>query len=103
MDNLMDKYRNKSFMQIINSGCYKCGKKMKVAILLSGGSFYDPSEFSEEQIQFVKSKGVILQENFSNILKEKYLSNICEHCGAFIGKNYIDDYLYSNDCEEFEL
>jgi len=76
---------------------------MKISILISGGSFFDPSEFNEAQIKLAKSKGVILKENFSNILKEKYLSNTCEHCDAFIGKNYIDDYLYSDNCEEFEI
>jgi hypothetical protein len=100
MDNIK---QDKTILQIITSDCWKCSKPMKLAILISGGTFCDPSEFNEDQIKVARNNGVILQENYSNTLQEKYLANTCGHCGAFIGKFFIDDYLYDPGCKEIEL
>lgn len=95
--------KNRTILQIITSDCWKCNKPMKLAILISGGTFCDPSEFNESQVKIARENGVVLRENYSNTLQEKYLANTCEHCGSFIGKFFLDDYLYSENCKEIEL
>lgn len=97
------KNKDKNILQIITSNCWNCNKPMKLAILISGSTFCDPSEFNESQIKIARENGVVLRDNYSNALKEKYLANTCEHCGAFIGRFFVDNYLDGENCKEIKL
>lgn len=87
-------------MMIINGPCWSCENTMKIATIFSSdfhglrgkGQYLSPSDFNADEIEFAKSKGVILKIHYSNTLNSRYLANTCGKCGKFAG----DFYLYSN-------
>jgi len=81
-------------MEITEDQCRDCNAPMKIAIGLMGGSFYGPERFTDQEIQFAKSKGVCLENKFSKTVDKTYLANICPKCGSFIGAFFVHDYLY---------
>lgn len=93
----------KNVLQIVTSNCWKCNKSMKLAILLANGGFWGPSEFNSKQIILAKEEGVVLMKQHSKTLDENYLANTCPSCGAFIGKLFLDNYLYAPGYKEIEL
>ena len=95
-------YLLENTMQINNAECWKCGKLMKIALMLSKGTFFGPEGFSEKQIEFAISKGVHIKQQFSKTLESSYLANTCPTCGEFIGQFFVDDYL-DLDGERYKL
>lgn len=89
----MQIYLSQNTMQINNAECWKCGKLMKMALILSKGNLFGPEEFNDKQIELARSKGVIIQQQFSKTSEAFYLANTCPACGAFMGKFFIHDYL----------
>jgi len=89
-------YLLENTMQINNAECWKCGKLMKIALMLSKGTFFGPEGFNEKQIEFARSKGVLIKQQFSKTLESSYLANTCPTCGEFIGQFFVDDYLDSD-------
>lgn len=91
------KYQQKIQMTIIDGPCWKCGSIMKVATISSstGGLIRGtsnnlrPSEFTDEEITFAKSKDVLLKTQYSKTINEKYVANSCNKCGAFAGDFYL--------------
>jgi len=61
---------------------------MKIALI----ELYGPERFTDKEIEFARSKGVLIEEKFSGTMQESYLANTCPKCGAFIGQFYIHDY-----------
>lgn len=88
-------YKSENTMQINDAECWNCGKKMKMALILSEVSFFGPEEFNERQIEFARTKGVIIKQQFSKTLESSYLANTCPDCNSFIGQLFIDDYMDS--------
>jgi len=82
----------KGLMLIVSSSCYKCGKPIKVAAVNNDrnmSSWIGPEEFTEEELDFARSKGVFIKSNFSKTMGTSYLSNTCPHCSAFVGQHYL--------------
>lgn len=90
-------FQQKKAMTIIDGPCWKCGSTMKIATISSsnGGiirglsNHLSPREFTEQEIRFAKSKGVLLKTQFSKTEGGKYLANSCSKCGAFAGDFYL--------------
>lgn len=90
-------FLQKKRMTIIDGPCWKCGATMKVAtISISTGGLVNgstnnlrPSEFSNEEIEFAKSKGVVLRTQYSKTVNDRYVANTCKECGAFAGDFYL--------------
>jgi hypothetical protein len=86
-------FQQKKIMTIIDGPCWKCGSTMKVATISSstGGivrgssNHINPSEFTVEEINFAKSRGVLLKTQFSKTVGAKYVANSCAKCGSFAG------------------
>ncbi len=95
-------YKSENAMQINKAECWNCGKIMKIALMLSRGTFFGPEEFNEKQIEFARSKDVLLKQQFSKTLETSYLANTCPSCGEFVGQFFVDDYLDS-DGERYKL
>lgn len=90
-------YQQKKIMTIIDGPCWKCDSIMKVAAISSSNGGYvrkcsnnlRPGDFTEEEIAFALSKGVILKEQFSRTVNDSYVANTCGKCGAFAGDFYL--------------
>ncbi len=95
-------YLSENVMQINNEPCWKCGKLMKIAFIMSKGVFFGPEGFNKQQLELAKSKGVLIKRQDSKTSKETYLANTCPDCGAFIGQFFIHEYLGS-DGERYKL
>ncbi len=89
----LQKYLSQNTMQINNAECWKCGKLMKMAMVLSNGEFFGPEKFNERQLELARSKEVIIKKQYSKTTKETYLANTCPICDSFMGKFFIHDYL----------
>jgi Competence protein CoiA-like family len=90
---ICNNFLHKTKMTIVDGDCWKCKKTMKVAVVEGGlersGSCVGPEKFSKKEIEFATSKGVIIREHYSNVVKEKYLANTCSSCGTFAGNFYL--------------
>jgi len=80
-------------MQINGAECWKCGKLMKMALVLSKRNIIGPEEFNEKQLELARSKGVIIKMQDSKTSESSYLANTCSSCGAFMGKFFVHDYM----------
>jgi hypothetical protein len=96
------KKEDKKIMTITEIECWKCKKKIRISIVIDGGVVHGPDEFSEKEIEFAKSKDVVLKKQFSKTLEETYLANTCGYCDSFVGDHFLHDYLYMQD-EEYEI
>ncbi|MDR0556733.1 MAG: hypothetical protein LBG43_02525 [Treponema sp.] len=70
--------------------------------------FITPSEFNENEINFAKSKGVLLEMRYSRTANERYLANICPDCRAFVGDwflfdDYIIEYMYDENLPKYDM
>src|SRR5690606_22704752 len=81
-------------MYIIDGKCWKCHQPLKVAVINGphidkrGGTTAGPESFNEAELTLAKSKGVLIADQYSNIIGKTYLANTCT-CGAFIGQHYL--------------
>ena len=82
---------HKTVMTIADGFCWKCNSIMKVAYYKIAGSTIGPSRFKKEEIEFARSKGVIIKNRYSNTISESYLANTCNKCESFAGDFYLFD------------
>lgn len=77
-------FQQKRDMWIIDGHCWNCGELMKVAVIDNGlGEHFGPINFSMSEVKLAQSKGVMIEEHFSN------LANTCPWCGFFTGEFYL--------------
>lgn len=76
-------------MFIIDSQCWKCNSGMKVAVMKCGHYHPGPDMFSAKELEFARSKGVLIKDNFSQTMGESYLSNTCPSCLSLTGQHYL--------------
>lgn len=95
-------YLLKLKMMVIDATCYRCKSDMKCATVYRqdygavrlGSNYCDPDDFTQEEIAFARSKGVVLKERYSKMSGYKYLANVCDKCNAFVGNHYLfTDYI----------
>jgi len=89
------RYKIKKELIIVDNECYKCENLMKVCYIKNSNGYKYPRDFNENEINFAKSKGVLLEMRFSKTRNEKYLANVCPHCKAFVGDWYLSDDIIS--------
>lgn len=90
-------HKLRKVMTIIEGPCWKCDSTMKIASIPNNtgvaGRYQDsnlsPKKFTEEEISFAKSKGVIIKRQYSKTQEDYYLANTCKNCGAFAGEFYL--------------
>ncbi len=86
-------FQHKTKMTIVDGECWKCHSTMKVAIIEGGmehgESTFGPNKFTKQEIEFARSKGVIIKQHYSKTENEKYLANTCAKCGSFAGDFYL--------------
>lgn len=86
-------YQSKKIMTIIDGACWKCDNIMKIATISTssggsvrgGGNHLAPSKFTLDEINFAKSKGVVLKTQYCKTVQGKYVANSCTKCGSFAG------------------
>lgn len=91
----LQEYLSQNTMQINGAECWKCGKSMKMALVLLKGDLFGPEGFDEKQLELARSKGVLINMQYSKTTQESYLANTCPTCDAFMGEFFIHDYLDS--------
>lgn len=85
-------------MRIIEGECWKCNALMTIAIMHSPNdqirdtSHPGPDLFNKEEIEFSRSKGVLIKPHHSQTADDTYLANTCGSCDAFIGGHYLFEY-----------
>ena len=83
--------------------CWRCDKDMKIALLFTGTSFLDPSEFSLKVKSTAEQKGVKIEVKYSHMLEEIYEANICPNCDSMQGKMFLSQYWYLEDSEVISI
>lgn len=81
--------QTKTVMIIVDGLCWKCGSTMKVAFYRIAGATIGPSCFKKEEIDFAKSKGVIIEDHYSFTAEENYLASTCSTCSSFAGDSFL--------------
>lgn len=82
-------------MSVIDGKCWKCEAQMKVAVLHSTSGYIrgetnpGPDQFTEEEIKFAESKGVLIKKHHSQTADDTYLANTCRECNVFVGSHYL--------------
>ena len=95
-------------MKIIEGKCWKCNAEMKVAILhspddhIKGSSHPGPDLFNEKDIEFARSKDVLIKPHHSHTAEDTYLANTCGSCDAFIGGRYLFDYFCQAEDNKYQ-
>ncbi len=101
-------FKHKTILTIVDGPCWKCAFTMKVAGIEKAGHTIGPAEFSTDEIEIARSKGVNIREQYSKTINENYLASTCR-CGAFVGEHYLfSDYIAPASCnnlpsESFEI
>ena len=90
------KRKNTARMRIVDTYCWKCGNKMKMALIDGYAySYLGPTEFNENELRLAAKHGVIIKERYSQTVEDSYLANVCNSCNAFIGDFYLHEYVES--------
>ncbi len=99
------KFAIKKELVILDENCYNCDSAMKVCYISVKDYPVTPRSFNDAEINFAKSKGVLLQERYSRTENEKYVANVCPRCNAFIGDFYMHDYMpaMDNNKSQYEI
>ncbi len=102
-----NKPMNSKKIIIIESPCWKCGRIMRIAMkkYMSENGFDGPDNFTEKEIEIAKQNGVHIEKRYSRTINDSYNANICNHCKAFIGKNFLFKYFNKdkiNEIKEYE-
>lgn len=81
-------------LHVVNASCWKCHRPMSLAMLDAEGFALGASRMDESQAQLARTKGVRLEQRFSRAAGERYLANVCPHCGAMTGEFHLHNYWY---------
>ena len=69
--------------------CWKCDQSIKVSVGYKDGSELEQDFFTDEELEFARENGVILERRFSSTAKAKYLANVCPHCDQIQGNWFL--------------
>lgn len=96
---------NKKKLVIVNDSCWKCSRKMRIAMVESNDyhQIYSPADFTENDIAIANKHGANIKKVFSKTMKESYYANVCECCGSFIGEHYLYEYSHLHHDDEIYL
>jgi hypothetical protein len=89
-------YKKVKSLWVIDSSCWKCKHPMKVAVLDCNGFHGGPDRFNDQELALARSKGAIIQNNYSKTIRNSYLSNTCLQCNNFAGDHFL---FTDNYCE----
>jgi hypothetical protein len=96
------KPQEKMIMQIITAPCWKCHAAIKIA-LISPPSFFGPEKFTTQQLEFARSKGVVIKKINSQTSESTYFANTYSNCDQFVGAFFIHEYLDRENAENIDL
>lgn len=76
--------------------CWKCNRSLRVAVGYKddealGYHITRGTEigFTDEELDFIKANGVVMERRFSSDAGTKYLANVCPHCDRLTGNWYL--------------
>jgi phage FluMu protein Com len=83
-------FQQEKTLYIIDADCWKCQAPMKIAVMDYGGhDFPGPDRFSPQELEFARSKGVLIKNNYSKTVRQAYLSNTCPTCDMLTGDHFL--------------
>lgn len=96
---------NKIKLVTVATTCWKCGKNMKLAMIVAKNRFsrLSPEEFDNREVATAISLGVNIKLRYSRTMHETYLANTCKHCNAFVGSFYMHEYYHLPHQEELDM
>ena len=74
---------------ISTKDCWKCGQNVNVAMDHKDDSSMEQDDFTNEELEFARENGVILERRFSSTAMEKYLANVCTNCDKIQGNWFL--------------
>jgi hypothetical protein len=77
---------------VVDSKCWNCSEPMKVAMTgsqIGGGQIGDPEGFSEEETEYARSQGAIIETRTSETQGRSYPANVCGSCNQMTGAFYV--------------
>ena len=87
----------------VDTNCWKCGRKMTVAMMLAVGRISSPADFNEDEIKIARTLGANIKKRYSKTVNDNYLANVCTHCNAFVGDFYMHEYFDLPHKNEIDL
>jgi hypothetical protein len=91
-------YMIKKDLIVLNEHCCNCGNSMKVCYIKTDLGYKTPFKFNEYEINFAKSKDVLLEIRFHKIENKRYLAHICPNCKTSFDCNAsFGDWFLSDD------
>lgn len=89
------RYKQKAKIEIIGTDCWKCGRPMKIAMIVSDNEQYaHTTNFTCREIEIANSLGANIKANYSKTQGRSYMANTCKYCNAFVGDFHLHDYYY---------
>lgn len=90
------RYKQKAKIEIIGTECWRCGRPMKIAMMVSENEQYilHPTSFTQREIELANLLGANIKENYSKTQSRSYKANTCKYCNAFMGDFHLHDYYY---------
>ncbi|MDE0079223.1 MAG: hypothetical protein OXO50_17015 [Caldilineaceae bacterium] len=86
----------KRTISISEIDCWKCKRNLRVAVGYKddealGYHITRGTEigFTDEELEFIKANGVVMERRFSSDAGTKYLANICPHCDRLTGNWFL--------------
>lgn len=83
--------------------CWKCKRKMTVAMMIGGGIILSPTYFNEKEIEIAKSLGANIHKRYSKTISGNYYANVCANCNNFVGDFYMCEYIDLPHQNEIDL
>ena len=87
----------------VDTNCWKCGRKMTVAMMLAVGRISSPADFNKDEIEIARTLGANIKKRYSKTVNDNYFANVCTHCNAFVGDFYMHEYFDLPHKNEIDL
>ncbi len=89
------RYKQRAKIEIIGTDCWRCGRPMKIAMMVSKNEQYaHPTNFTRDEVELANSLGANVKEMYSKAQARRYMANTCKYCNAFVGDLHLHDYYY---------
>ena len=76
--------------------CWKCDQNINVALGYKDGHELEQGNFTNEELEFARSNGVILDRRYSSTAGTKYVANVCPGCDNIQGNWFLHMDPYHN-------
>lgn len=92
-------------MSIFNRGCWYCGRYYLHSVIYHHDNEYGvvctgPEDFTLDEIEFARSKGVIIEWRYSQTIRDYYYAMVCPFCNRIRGQFFLHND-FGEDCVDY--